>query len=100
MDLPSKTRESVPGGVSQPATVHVQRAESGFELEYPRQAIRRESFSLVNNWWVDARRSKIVMVLGRQPIERCVIAIDDGELDATTRDWLFGYLRARSRILL
>jgi hypothetical protein len=49
----------------------------------------------VNNWWLDTRQSQIVIVLGRKPVERCVILIDTKSLDDSTREWLLGQLRAR-----
>lgn len=78
-----------------PATVQVQLTESGFELEYPSQPRRSESFDFVNNWWLDEVQSRIVIVLGRKPVERCAIAIDSQALDDTTREWLLQHLRAR-----
>ena len=78
-----------------PATVQVQLTETGFDLEYPTQPIRRESFGFVNNWWLDEAQSRIVIVLGRTPVERCAIAVDTKVLDQPTRDWLLGQLRAR-----
>lgn len=78
-----------------PATVHVQLTESGFDVQYPSQPLRSESFDFVNNWWLDTRQSQIVIVLGRKPVERCVILIDTKSLDDSTREWLLGQLRAR-----
>jgi hypothetical protein len=71
-----------------PATVHVQVTQTGFSLEYPSQPIRHETFDFVNNWW-------LVIVLGRKPVERCVIAVDTNALGESTREWLLGKLRAR-----
>ena len=78
-----------------PATVHVQLTETGFNLEYPSQPIRRESFEFVNNWWVDDQQSRIVIVLGKKPVERCVIVVDTKALGESTLEWLLGQLRAR-----
>lgn len=78
-----------------PATVQVQLTENGFDVEYPTQGMRRESFGFVNNWWLDEAHSRIVIILGRVPVERCAIAVDTKALDASTREWLLGRLRAR-----
>ena len=77
-----------------PAVVHVQLTETGFDLEYPTQPVRREAFGFVNNWWLDEQQSQIVVVLGRKPVERCVIVVGTGTLDAPTREWFLGRLRA------
>jgi|SRR4051794_28919845 hypothetical protein len=79
-----------------PATVQVQLTETGFEVEYPRQPIRHESFEFVNNWWLNEESSQIMIVLGRRPVERCVIAIEPNALDEPTRAWLLDHLRARA----
>ena len=78
-----------------PATVQVQLTETGFDVEYPTQPIRRESFGFVNNWWLDEAHSRIVVVLGRVPVERCVIAVDKNTLDQPAYEWFLGRLRAR-----
>jgi hypothetical protein len=78
-----------------PATVQVQLTETGFDVEYPTQPVRSESFEFVNNWWLDELQSRIVIVLGRKPVERCVIAVDTQGLEDPTREWLLGHLRAR-----
>lgn len=78
-----------------PATVQVQLTETGFDLAYPTQPVRSESFEFVNNWWLDQAQSRIVIVLGRKPVERCVIGVDTKELDEPTREWLLGKLRER-----
>ena len=80
---------------SLPASVQVQLTETGFDVEYPTQAVRRESFAFVNNWWHDESQSRIVIVLGRTPVERCVIAVDTRTLDQPTNAWLLERLRAR-----
>jgi hypothetical protein len=78
-----------------PATVQIQLTETGFDLEYPSQPVRHESFDFANNWWLDEQQSQIVIVLGRKPVERCVIVVDAKALDESTREWLLGQLRAR-----
>jgi hypothetical protein len=78
-----------------PATVQVQLTDTGFDLEYPNQPVRRESFEFVNNWWLEAAHSRIVIVLGRKPVERCAIAVDTTTLDESAREWLLAKLRER-----
>lgn len=78
-----------------PATVQIQLTDTGFDLEYPNQPIRHESFEFVNNWWLDEARSRIVIVLGRKPVERCAIEVSTDAIDPSTREWLLGKLRAR-----
>lgn len=78
-----------------PANVQVQLTETGFDVEYPTQPLRRESFGFVNNWWQDETQSRIYIVLGRTPVERCVIAVDTKSLDKPTKEWLLERLRAR-----
>jgi hypothetical protein len=80
---------------SLPATVQVQLTDTGFELEYPNQTVRRESFDFVNNWWHEQAHARIVIVLGRKPVERCVIAVDTNAIDESTREWLLAKLRER-----
>jgi hypothetical protein len=69
-----------------PVRVEVRVVEDGFELSYPRHAPRRESFDFVNNWWLD--RDRIVVVLGRRPIERVAFAVDSSQLEPNARTWL------------
>jgi len=80
-----------------PATVQVQLTETGFDVEYPSQPIRREPFEFITNWWLDQHQSQLVIVLGRKPVERCVIVVDTKALDEPTREWLLAQLRAREQ---